>query len=103
MSRGDHKEKREMRNVFVLLLVTALFLSILVVPTSAQEPKTKPQKSETSKADKDKDQDRDADADDEDDPDLPPNAQHIDKGAYLRARDEQIDLMRGFPYPNRNI
>ncbi|HYP43116.1 MAG TPA: hypothetical protein VEQ18_03770, partial [Candidatus Nitrosocosmicus sp.] len=36
------------------------------------------------------------------DPDLPPGTPLADKGAYLKAREEQISLLRGLPYPKLN-
>lgn len=36
------------------------------------------------------------------DADLPPGSSGADKGAYLKAREEQIALLRGLPYPKLN-
>jgi photosystem II stability/assembly factor-like uncharacterized protein len=95
-----------MRNFIVLLLTTALFLSLIVVTGTAQEPKTKNQKPKPSAkqdGDRDRDGDREEEAEEEDDPDLPPNLQNFDKGEYLRARDEQFGYLRGLPYPDPQV
>ncbi|MEO6392234.1 MAG: hypothetical protein ABIP75_10310, partial [Pyrinomonadaceae bacterium] len=91
-----------MRQLFVLFLTAALFLSMIVAPGSAQEPKVKGKKPAVTRPG-DGDKDRNEAEEEEDDPDLPPGLQNIDKGAYLRAREEQISFLRGLPYPRLDV
>lgn len=86
-----------MRKNLVLLLTIAMLLTTFVLPSHAQTPRkterAAPQET-GNKASVSKD-------DDDEDPDLPSiEGTAVNKQEFLRRRDEQINFLRGFPYPH---
>src|SRR5258708_4660217 len=81
-----------MRKNLVLLLTAAMLLSMFVLPSRAQE-KAPPQET-GNKASV-------PEGDDDEDPDLPsiPGAV-VNKQDFLFKREEQMNFLRGFPYPH---
>ena len=87
-----------MRKNLVLLLTIAMLLTTFVLPSHAQTPrkteKAEPQET-GNKASVSQDDDED------EDPDLPSIAGAVvNKQEFLLKRDEQINFLRGFPYPH---
>ncbi len=95
-----------MRKSLSLLLFVALVLSNAVLPSFifAQEKGEKSEKDRyTAKQPKTESQTAEEFGEPEDD-DLPASLRgKIDKGEYLQARQSQIDLIRGLPYPQPDV
>lgn len=89
-----------MRKKFVLLLIAALMLPMFVMPSLAQQER---KKVEAAPVQDDDDEPRTSktgiEGQEGEDPDLPDFAgARTNKRDFLLARDEQINLLRGFPY-----
>ncbi len=77
-----------MRKNLVLLLLSALVLPMLLLPARAQQKKAESKSAQTG-----------VEGQEGADPDLPDFVgASFNKRAFLLARDEQISLLRGFPY-----
>ena len=85
-----------MRTKLVIFLITSMLVTMLVQPTGAQETKkaAPPQTPDTQKTSQ-----TGIEGQEGEDPDLPDFAgASTNKQNFLLARDEQINLLRGFPY-----
>ncbi|MBV9960387.1 MAG: VCBS repeat-containing protein [Acidobacteria bacterium] len=89
-----------MKKNLVLLLTVALLLSTFAWPTGAQTARKEQESPKETENKAALPRDRDQDEEEGEDPDLPsiPGVT-VDKQAFLLKREEQIDFLRGLPYP----
>jgi hypothetical protein len=94
--------KKMSRKLCAALMIFLLQAFGLAVPLQAQERSRQHEKERAEKElNKIRSTQKPADETEDDDPDLPPG-NRLSKGEYLRLREQQIALLRGFPYPEQD-